>query len=132
MPRGPDHRKDDELDRSLYREFDVEDLVRIVGWVREIDRQTFTAGQVRAISVVTTGGKPWGFPRIRRVLRVGVEIGWLRVDRKRYEVTREAPATLPPFAPMCNAVAQECETTPDRVRLMNRDALARAFEGRWP
>ena len=50
MPRGSDHRQDHESERDLYRQFDLEDLVRIIGWVREIKETNFTAAQARALT----------------------------------------------------------------------------------
>ena len=87
MPRGSNHLDDDEITRSLYREFDLEDLIRIINWMRDISKKTFTIKQACALSGLYTGGAvsilymsggQWGAQRVRRVLRVGVELRWLQ------------------------------------------------------
>lgn len=112
MPRGADPRLDGPSSR-LYREFDTEDLVRIIGWMRDIGENKFSVEQVRAISDMTTGGNRWGSQRVRRVLRVGVDLGWMRdLGRGWFEITRDAVATLSPSLPIATEIARKRGTDP--------------------
>ncbi len=80
MPRGPNHHRDEEGMATLYERFDEEDLVSALSWLRAL-KQPLTVMEMRGCSRFATGGRPWGAGRLRRVLRRGVEMGWLRVTR---------------------------------------------------
>ena len=66
--------------------------------------------------------------RIKRILRVGVEVGWLQATQgRRFQITNSAPATLPPFAPvmnMLNGHSSEIESAMQYIR----QQLKRAFD----
>lgn len=136
MARGSDHREDPEFVRDLYRQRDLEDLTRVIGWMNEADRPYFTADEVkRGAQYATVVG--WGIRRIRRVLRVGVEIGWLRLTiGHRYEITEKAVSTLPTFEiAISKAVAAfglEGDMVRHSLRKKLREQLRRAIDGERP
>lgn len=128
MPRGANHHHDDDYLKDLYRQFDLDDLTRFIGWVRAIKQPSFTAQQIRALSDVTTGGNRFGVQRVRRVLRVGVEIGWLRLAAGEFQITDSAIATLPPFAPVIRDVARDVGRSPEEAHRIYIDHLKRVFQ----
>lgn len=139
MPRGSNHLLDDKGMRRLYREFDMEDLVRIVSWMREIEERVFTIKQVCALSNLYTGGVvsmlyqsggQWGVSRVRRVLRVGVEIGWLRDNgrARSFVLTDHAMITLPPSLREATRIARELDLQRSDVIESQRNSAKIIFE----
>lgn len=139
MPRGSNHLFDDEGMRELYREFDLEDLVRIVGWMRDIEKRTFTIKQACALSNLYTGGVvsilyssggQWGRHRVRRVLRVGVELGWLQDNgfARSFVITDGAVRTLPTTLKVATQIARSLELDRNMVNATWLDLVERTFK----
>jgi hypothetical protein len=114
------------------REFDMEDLTRIVSWMREMERTHLTAEQICAVSEITTGGYRWGIKRVRRVLRVGVEMGWFTQTKGRYGVTADAVSTLPPFAVAVTSVTRQLGGDPAFARQLLRDLMKKSIADSEP
>ncbi len=127
MPRGPNHHRDEEGMASLYERFDQEDLVSILSWLRAL-KQPLTVMEMRGCSRFATAGHQWGFDRFRRVLRRGVEMGWLKKTREgsRYDVGPSAVATLPESHHIVTEVARNHGMDVERVRRGMLEGLRRA------
>jgi hypothetical protein len=96
MPRAANHHHDDPSMASLYHKFDLEDLIDLIAWMREFAPEiSFSMArliEIRARSRVAT----YSTRLLRRIVRVGLEEGWLvETGRRQYAVGHTAPATLP-------------------------------------
>ena len=139
MPRGANHLDDSEVMRDLYREFDLEDLARIVCWMHDISERTFTIKQACALSGLYTGGAvsilyqhggQWGKSRVRRVLRVGVELGWL-LDNGRarsFTITDRSVSAFPTMLKAATQIARSLGRDRDLVRASWIDMVKQTFE----
>lgn len=137
MPRGADHRLDYPDVRRLYREFDTEDLVRILGWLSAISESRFTVEQIRAVSGAATAGYTWSVKRVRRLMRVGVELGWFRQMRLSpnnhlaFELTGEANKIVSLESErIVNLCVKELGVDAAEAREVRRNMMVTAFKSR--
>lgn len=96
MPRAANHHRDDPCMASLYREWDLVDLVDLIAWMRAYpsgsDFSLTCLHELRRASGMTC----YSLRLVKRIVRVGVEEAWLNEpQRGRYVIGPMAPATLP-------------------------------------
>lgn len=120
MPRGPNHLHDSSFDAPLYRQFDVEDLTRMVGYMRAIGLSArIPVADLRHAMRAIHQAHPWGYTRMTRILRVGVELEWLiqegRGQTARYSITPTAPTTFDPIRITAQQVGRDVEEARDEI-----------------